>query len=101
MRKILPMMSVALAALGAFAAPIQGTVSVEGDAKTGTVKWNRRDKTYTVSQKQGKGTVDVQIALADVTELAIAKPAGIDAAIAQVERGQGAAAVGILANIVK
>lgn len=91
----------ALTALAAISAPIQGTVLTEGDAKTGLVKWNQRSKSYTVSQKQGSAMIDSEITLAEVTGLNIAKPANIDAAIAQVQKGQGASAIGVLAGIVK
>ena len=101
MRKSLLMVLGAVTAMTAFSAVIQGTVMTEGDSKTGIVKWNRRAKTYTISQKQGAAVIDVEVAAAEVTDLDIAKPAGIDAAIAQVEKGQGAAAIGLLSGIVK
>ena len=101
MRKILVLAWATAAAATAFSAVIQGTVFTEGDQKTGAVKWNNRAKSYTISQKQGNAVIDVEVSAADVTDLNIAKPANIDAAIAQVQKGQGAAAIGILQGIVK
>ena len=100
MRKLLMVLS-AVTAVTAFSAVIQGTVTTEGgDAKTGVIKWNKRAKTYTITQKQGKGTIDSEVSAGEVASLDIAKPAGIDAAIAQVQKGQGAAAIGVLKGIV-
>ena len=101
MRKILVLAWATAAAATAFSAVIQGTVFTEGDQKTGAVKWNHRAKSYTITQKQGNASIDVEVPAADVTDLNIAKPANIDAAIAQVQKGQGAAAIGILQGIVK
>ena len=101
MRKILLIAVSALAAATAFPAVIQGTVSTEGDQKTGIVKWNHRSKSYTISQKQGNAVIDVEVPASDVIGLDIAKPANIDAAIAQVQKGQGTAAIGVLQGIVK
>ena len=101
MRKILVLAWAVAATATAFSAVIQGTVFTEGDQKTGAVKWNNRAKSYTITQKQGNASIDVEVPAADVTDLNIAKPANIDAAIAQVQKGQGAAAIGILQGIVK
>ena len=96
------MVLAATVAATAFSAVIQGTLVTEGgDQKTGVVKWNGRSKSYTVSQKQGAAVIDVEVPASDVTDMNIAKPANIDAAIAQVQKGQGAAAIGVLQGIVK
>ena len=101
MRKILVLAWATAAAATAFSAVIQGTVFTEGDQKTGAVKWNNRAKSYTITQKQGNASIDVEVPAADVTDLNIAKPANIDAAIAQVQKGQGAAAIPALQKITK
>jgi len=88
---------VAAAALSSFAA-IQGTITTEnGDTQKGEIRWSARDKAYVVAH----GGVEVQVKAADVAELDIAKPAGYDQAVAQVEKGQGNAALPVLVKIVK
>ena len=102
MRKSLLMVLAATVAATAFSAVIQGTLVTEGgDQRSGAIKWNNRSKSYTVSQKQGNAVIDVEVPASDVADMNIAKPATIDAAIAQVEKGQGAAAIGVLQGIVK
>ncbi len=100
MHKLL-MLVTTLTALAAYSAQIKGTVLTEGDSKSGFVKWSQRAKAYTVSQKQGAAMIDSEIALDEVTGLDIDKPANLDAAIAQVQKGNGAAAIAVLAGIVK
>ena len=87
----------ALASLSG-AADVKGTVTLEnGDAYSGAVRWSARDKAYVVT----KGKVEVQYKAADVAEIEIEKPAAFDAAVAQVAKGQGAAAIPALQKIVK
>ena len=94
MKKTLILSLAALAVPELFA--IQGTVSTGAESFAGDVKWHARDKKYVVE----KGKITKEFKLADVTELDIAKPAGFDKAVQQVEGGQGSAAVPVLSKIV-
>lgn len=89
----------ALAATEVFG--IQGTITTETDSKTGEIKWQARAKQYIVSIKKGNTMVDMELKLADVVSIDIAKPAGFDKAVAQVEGGQGVAAIPVLTKIAK
>ena len=95
MKKKMPIL-----ALAAFAAPalfaIQGTVSTEAETFAGDVKWHARDKKYVVE----KGKITKEFKLADVTAVDVAKPAGFDKAVQQVQDGSGAAAIPVLSKIV-
>lgn len=94
MKKTMALTLAALATAEIFA--FQGTVSTETDSFTGDVKWNARDKKYIIE----KGKISKEFALADVTNIEIAKPAGFDAAVKQVQDGKAAAAVAPLKKIV-
>lgn len=99
MRKPVLMTLAAVAATNLWA--LQGTLVTETETLTGDIKWQARDKQYVVSVKKGQTMVDMERKLEDVTELRIAKPAGYDKAVAQVESGEGAAAaIPVLAKIV-
>ena len=92
MRRSLIMMFAAASAIAAVAAPagITGTITTEaGDTNKGLIRWSARDKAYVIT----KGGVELQVKATDVAEIDIAKPAGWDQIVAQVEKGQGAAAV--------
>ena len=100
MRRSLIMMFAAASAIAAAAAPagITGTITTEsGDTNKGVIRWSARDKAYVIT----KGGVELQVKATDVAEIEIAKPAGWDQIVAQVEKGQGAAAVAPLTKIVK
>ena len=100
MRRSLIMMFAAASAIAAVAAPagISGTITTEsGDTNKGLIRWSARDKAYVIT----KGGVELQVKATDVAEIDIAKPAGWDQIVAQVEKGQGAAAVAPLSKIVK
>ncbi len=100
MRRSLIMMFAAASAIAAVAAPagITGTITTEaGDTNKGLIRWSARDKAYVIT----KGGVELQVKATDVAEIDIAKPAGWDQIVAQVEKGQGAAAVAPLSKIVK
>ena len=100
----------ALAAVTA-AGAVTGTIKTEiGEAQQGNISWSSRDKAYVVTKgsKDGslevqvpQGTFYVQVKAADVVELDILKPEAFDAAVAQVNGGNGAAAIPALKNIVK
>ena len=91
---------IALCALAAqmAAGDVTGSVtSQNGDVQKGSIRWSARDKAYVVT----KGNIEVQVKETDVAEIDIKKPATYDAAVAQVAKGQGAAAIPALQKIVK
>lgn len=100
MHKILIVIFAASAVFAASAAPaagITGTITTEnGDTNKGAIKWSARDKAYVIT----KGGVEMQIKAADVAEIDIAKPAGWDQIVAQVQSGNGAAAIAPLTKII-
>lgn len=98
MRKPVLMTLAAVAATNLWA--LQGTLTTETETLTGDIKWQARDKQYIVSVKKGQTTIDMERKLSDVTGLEIAKPAGFDKAVAQVEGGQATAAIPVLTKIV-
>ncbi len=79
---------------------VQGTIHTATDSKKGDIKWQSRSKKYIVSFKKGKTLVSAEYPLDDVEELDIAKPNGFDKAVENVQRGNGASAIGILSKIV-
>ena len=79
---------------------VQGTVYTATDSKKGEVKWQSRSKSYSVTFKKGKTDVSAEYPLADVEDLDIEKPQGYDKAVENVQRGNGAAAIGVLTKIV-
>lgn len=90
----------AVAALAAAVAlgEITGSITTEtGDVQKGVIRWSSRDKAYAVT----KGNMEIQVKATEVAEIDIDKPAGFDAAVAQVLAGKGAAAVPALQKIVK
>ena len=95
MKKKIPILALAAIAAPALFA-IQGTVSTEAETFAGDVKWHARDKKYVVE----KGKITKEFKLADVTAVEVAKPAGFDKAVQQVQDGQGAAAIAVLSKIV-
>jgi len=91
---------IALCAVAALTAPgaVTGTLTMEnGDVHKGTVRWSAREKSYVMT----KGKIEQQFKATDVAEIDIEKPAAFDAAVAQVAKGQGAAAIPALQQIVK
>ena len=91
---------IALCALAAqmAAGDVTGSVtSQNGDVLKGSIRWSARDKEYVVT----KGNIEVQVKETDVAEIDIKKPATYDAAVAQVAKGQGVAAIPALQKIVK
>ena len=99
MKKALLALAAATAAVQAWA--VVGTISTATDTKKGDIKWQSRNKLYTVKIKKGTMMVDMELKLADVVPLDIPKPDGFDRAVAQVESGNGAAAVAALTKIVE
>lgn len=104
MRKILTVLVAGALGATVWAAPaapaIKGTVHTDAGSNTGTIRWSARDKSYVIGVQKGGMQVEVQVKAADVTGLDIAKPAGIDRAIQQVESGNGASAVAALKQVV-
>ncbi|MBR2981793.1 MAG: hypothetical protein IKC80_01040 [Kiritimatiellae bacterium] len=98
------MRKIAMTALAAMAAAnlwaIQGSITTDTETLVGDIKWQPRGKKYVVSVKKGSTMLDMERPLADVRSIDIPKPAGFDKAVEQVESGNGAAAVAVLAKIV-
>ena len=93
MRKILS--AIAVAALAAEVWAVQGTIVTDSTSMTGNITYKRRQKTYSIEVKKGKNVVQSEFPAAEV-----AKPAGFDKAVEQVENGQGAQAIPALTKIV-
>lgn len=76
---------------------ITGSITTEtGDVQKGVIRWSSRDKAYAVT----KGNMEIQVKATEVAEIDIDKPAGYDAAVAQVLSGKGEAAIPVLKKIV-
>ena len=91
---------IVLGVVAALVAPgaVTGTLTLEnGEVQKGTIRWSAREKAYVMT----KGKVEQQFKETDVAEIDIVKPAAFDAAVAQVTKGQGAAAIPALQKIVK
>ena len=102
MSKLLTIFFAAMAVVAASAAPaaagITGTITTEsGDTNKGVIRWSARDKAYVITT----GGIELQVKTSDVAEIDIAKPTGWDQIVAQVEKGNGAAAIVPLTKIVK
>ncbi len=96
MKKILIAAAAAVAAIASYGA--NGTITTEnGESQKGEIRWSARDKAYVIV----KGGIEIQIKATDVSEIDIDEPAGYAAAVAQVQKGQGAAAIPALQKIVK
>ena len=97
------MQRIIISALCAFAAlavsgAVTGLLKLEnGDEMKGAVRWSTREKAYIVT----KGKIEQQFKAAEIAEMDIDKPEAFDAAVAQVAKGQGAAAIPALQKIVK
>lgn len=95
MRKSVATALAVLASAAVFGA-ITGTITTEnGTTQKGVIRWSTRDKAYAVA----KGNTEIQVKPGEVAEIEIDKPAGFDAAVAQVMKGQGAAAIPVLKQI--
>ena len=97
MQRLITSALCAFAALAASAA-VTGSLKLEnGDEMKGTIGWSAREKAYVVT----KGKFEQRYKATDVAEIDIEKPAAFDGAVAQVAKGQGAAAIPVLQKIVK
>lgn len=77
---------------------ITGTITTDsGSVQKGEIRWSTRDKAYAVT----KGNTEIQVKPSEVEDMQIDVPAGYEAAVAQVLKGQGAAAIPVLQKIVK
>ncbi len=75
---------------------VPGAITTEsGETHKGNIRWSTREKAYIVT----KGNVELQVKETDVAALDIDEPAGFSAAVQQVEKGQGAAAIPALQKI--
>ena len=96
--KKLTILAMAGVACMAVLGDVPGAITTEsGETHKGNVRWSARDKSYVVT----KGNVELQVKETEVAELDIDKPAGFDAVIDQVQKGQGSAAIPALQKVAK
>jgi len=89
---------VSLLMTGAVWGQIQGTIiNSEGKPFSGVLKWKVREKAYSVTANN----MDLEVALANVAELQIAKPKELENAEKQMAGGNATVAVPILEKIAK
>lgn len=93
--KLIGAAACAMSAMSLFAA-VEGKIVRDNDTVSGMISWNKRAGVYEVQ----KGKVSQEIKLEEVQSLEIPKPAALDKAIQQVEKGQGTAAISALQKIV-
>ncbi len=85
-----------LSAASVFGA-VTGSITTDGGVThKGVIRWSRSDKAYAIE----KGNTEIQVKPVEVAEMNIDTPAGYEAAVAQVQKGQGAAAIPVLKKIV-
>lgn len=97
MRKLTVLLAVGAACAAVFGDVTGSVKSTSGETHTGNIRWSTREKAYVVS----KGNVELQVKETDVDVLDITKPAGFDAAVDQVQKGQASAAIPVLLKITK
>ncbi len=89
---------VSLLMTGAVWGQVQGTIiNSEGKPFSGVLKWKVREKAYSVTANN----MDLEVALANVAELQIAKPKELENAEKQMAGGNATVAVPILEKIAK
>jgi hypothetical protein len=89
---------VSLLMTGAVWGQVQGTIiNSEGKPFSGVLKWKVREKAYSVTANN----MDLEVALANVTELQIAKPKELENAEKQMSAGNATLAVPLLEKITK
>ncbi len=97
MKKLTVLLVAGVACAAAFG-NVPGTIkTTTGETQKGNIRWSTREKAYVVT----KGNIELQVKEADVDVLDIDKPASFDAAVEQVQKGQGAAAIPALQKITK
>ena len=97
MKKLTVLLVAGVACAAAFG-DVPGTIkTTTGETQKGNIRWSTRDKAYVVT----KGNIELQVKESDVDVLDIDKPASFDAAVEQVQKGQGAAAIPALQKITK
>lgn len=83
---------------GMAAAQIQGVITTpEGRKIEGAIKWKVREKAYGITAKGGN--VELEMAPANIADLAIPRPRELDAAIANIQQGNAALAVPVLEKL--
>ena len=96
---------IALGALAAFSAmgAVTGTITLaNGEKLVGTVTWSKRDQEYQMKVKGASVNRGIKESeLAEDDGIVIDKPDVLDAAIAQVEKGEAAAAIPVLQKVVQ
>ena len=86
MKKLTVLLVAGVACAAAFG-DVPGTIkTTTGETQKGNIRWSTRDKAYVVT----KGNIELQVKESDVDVLDIDKPASFDAAVEQVQKGQGA-----------
>jgi tetratricopeptide (TPR) repeat protein len=81
---------------GAASAQIQGIiVNTDGKAIEGAIRWKNSTKSYAVS----KGQIDVEVPLANVREVQVARPKELDVAVNQIQQNNAAGAIPLLEKI--
>jgi LAS superfamily LD-carboxypeptidase LdcB len=97
MKKLTVLLVAGVACAAAFG-DVPGTIkTTTGETQKGNIRWSTREKAYVVT----KGNIELQVKESDVDVLDIDKPASFDAAVEQVQKGQGAAAIPALQKITK
>ena len=96
MRKLTVLLMAGVACAVALGDVPGSITTTSSETHKGNIRWSTREKAYIVT----KGNVELQVKEADVSVLDIDKPAGYDAAVDQVQKGQGAAAIPALQKIV-
>lgn len=87
----------------AVAKPMPGQITRKDGTKiSGNIRWMSQGRKYIVSQSNKDGrSISTDVPLSDVARVETRKPEKLEAAIRAVETGKGAAAIPVLAQIVK
>ena len=98
MKKLTVLLVAGVACMAVLGDDVPGSITTTAnETHKGNVRWSTREKAYIVT----KGNVELQVKESEVSSLDIDKPAAYDAAVQQVEKGQGAAAIPALQKIAK
>ena len=98
MKKALLAVAVVSAAVQAWA--IKGTLRTDTETLTGEIKWQPRQRQYEITIIRDRRPIAMERKFADVVGLDIPMPPGFEKAVAQVEAGNGDAAVAALTKMV-
>ncbi len=94
------MVAVVLAMMtaGSAAAQVVGVITTtEGRKIEGAITWKVREKAYAITAKGGN--VELEMALANISDVQVPRPKELDAAIASMKTGNATAAVPVLEKI--